>query len=622
MVTVSICGYEAKVIWSKFYKSGGLFMSQKIRPFFYLVLGRSEKGGLYFNIYDISETEVFSWFDISNENGLLKYDDRTEELNCYVSELVEDIAEVFGRFHNIFISFDGDISDADLIENAINEYNRKESDKVKPELIYVETDGNFSLKDLINKINVLLNGANEKIEETQQYIASRKINIESQMIRTKNNLGKNKISPEKIAEIKKWYKSTSHYHQTSFFRDVTTIYSEPKESFVPTNDMFSHYALIISPYVNNNNDREVLKDYLEDKTDKCDWFNETEVDNITAEENQISIPVVKNDIKNVSVFEIREDIKQSEFLDYTKTNLEVIKSIKDKYVNQIIDYNNSIDNGRTILNEEMQRKRLTFIAKTNEQIQARVDAFDKDIVKTKERFLGVPKNCISYTQGDEIEKKVLFSYVDVIASLVVSMKDRYCMRCFDLLNKMNENIHNDIENNIKIAAPGHSTQKYNESKYDFIDSSIRSQINDLKNKIPDRKSIKDRLLEFGITHKNKDFGVEEKKKNGKYVIYDKDKFISEVYYCCFNGNVFLTTSKVKDSINDRKNKVFSKIIDSIVRDFPTVERAQDMQEANEKIKMQNEEKNKINELICHLVFCEKEIANIEKKYKNNSKEAR
>ena len=442
------------------------------------------------------------------------------------------------------------------------------------------------------------------------------------MIRTKNNLGKNKISPEKIAEIKKWYKSTSRYHQTRFFRDVTTIYSEPKERFVPTNDMFSHYALIISPYVKNSNDREVLKDYLEDKTDKCDLFNEIEVDGNTAEENQISIPVAKNDMKNVSVFEIREDIKQSEFLDYTKTNLEIIKSVKDKYVNQIVDYNNSIDNGRTKLNEEMQRKRLTFIAKTNEQIQARVDAFDKDIVKTKERFLGVPKNCISYTQGDEIEKKVLFSYVDVIASLVVSMKDRYCMRCFDLLNKMNENIHNDIENNIKIAAPGHSTQKYNESKYDFIDSSIRSQINDLKNKIPDRKAIKDRLLEFGITHKNKDFGVEEKKKTGKYVIYDKDKFISEVYYCCFNGNVFLTTSKVKDSINDRKNKVFSKIIDSIVRDFPTVERAQDMQEANEKIKMQNEEKNKINELICHLVFCEKEIANIEKKYKSNSKEAK
>ena len=37
----------------------------------------------------------------------------------------------------------------------------------------------------------------------------------------------------------------------------------------------------------------------------------------------------------------------------------------------------------------------------------------------------------------------------------------------------------------------------------------------MKNKIPDRKAIKDRLLEFGITHKNKDFGVEEKKKTGR-----------------------------------------------------------------------------------------------------------
>lgn len=613
-------------------------MSQKIRPFFYLVLGRSEKGGLYFRIYDIAESGAFSWFDISDENGLLKYDDRTEELECYVSELIKDISDTFGRFKNIFISFDGDISDADLIENAINQYNDAEDDSFRPELNFIETKGNFSLKDLIGKVNDLINGAQDKINETRQYFTAKALTGKIEAVSSKKRISSNKVSGNsklsggKIEEIKKWYQSESSFHQTRFFRDVTTIYSEPGEKYVPTNDKFSYYASIVSPYVKNNDDREKLKNYLEGKIDKCGLFPETETEAADVSESfekAVTVPAAAVVTDKAVYFAIREDIKQSDFLDYTQTCLQRINTIKNECISQKQKYESGIQNANISLNEQMTNIKAKFVSKTNEQLKGRIEALHEELNKKKKYFVGVPKNCISCNSGDEVTKAQLVSFVDVIADRVYHMKKSFCDSCDGLLNNMNADVHMDIENSLKTLLPGHNTQKYSDSKYDFVDSNIRQPIIQLRNLVSDKSKLKGSILTFNVFSKNKQFDIEEKKKTGTYVIHDKDKFIREVYYSCLNVDLCLvswdaadlTIDRVISYMNERQTKEFPVIVDRIVKEFPTVKTAAFMKEMNNRINNQAEEKNKINELINHLNYCEKEIARIETKYKNNTKEA-
>ena len=66
----------------------------KIKPFFYLILRRDENGKMHFDVYDFTEEGGIVLKKISDDNGLLKHENKPEEIKEYVETLVEDIADV------------------------------------------------------------------------------------------------------------------------------------------------------------------------------------------------------------------------------------------------------------------------------------------------------------------------------------------------------------------------------------------------------------------------------------------------------------------------------------------------------------------------------------------------
>lgn len=126
----------------------------KIKPFFYLILSRDGKGKLRFEVYDMAEERGSLLKDISTENGLLKYREEDKDLREYVKPLIDDIADAYSRMGRIVISYKGDIAHSEAVKETVRAYNEKHKDEAdKPVFTFIEMKNNFSLEELVKKIN-------------------------------------------------------------------------------------------------------------------------------------------------------------------------------------------------------------------------------------------------------------------------------------------------------------------------------------------------------------------------------------------------------------------------------------------------------------------------------------
>lgn len=126
----------------------------KIKPFFYLILSRDGKGKLRFEVYDMAEERGSLLKDISTENGLLKYREEDKDLREYVKPLIDDIADAYSRMGRIVISYKGDIAHSEAVKETVRAYNEKHKDETdKPVFTFIEMKNNFSLEELVKKIN-------------------------------------------------------------------------------------------------------------------------------------------------------------------------------------------------------------------------------------------------------------------------------------------------------------------------------------------------------------------------------------------------------------------------------------------------------------------------------------
>lgn len=561
----------------------------KIKPFFYLILGRDGDGKLTFDVYDIADEGGIQLKKISNDNGLLKYEDRTENIDEYIKPLVDDIADVYSRMGRIVISYMGDVTHSESVKKTVNEFNKEhKEDKDKPVFLFYELKGNFSLGELVKKINYHLESAAEKINSAKFDFSQAQNMFENvfpdfDSNEFFNHMMEKNVDPKKIKNIVEKYRATA---------------PEKREEFI-------NKEILTLPL--NNNEVSMFHAYL--------------MEMVTSKEITEEIAEINNNFVSYK-FDIKEYVEQSEFLHYVdsqKDNLdafiEMLVSLTDMYNELIEESQNTINKDKSVLKSKLKNdisKKINDAVK-NKLVTSIGNSYEKHIKNTIQVYTNIK-------EGEEVE-----SFRIKAASQTAIYKYSECINKFFkpevMLNVelFNSVIFHIIHSSIKEVFPDSeiiTAEQFN-SRYPFINEDIKKsagKILELKyreSEIVDKVITKSTLL-----HKN-EFSVDVLK-NGHYKINSIENWKAKIKSTVYSG--YSKTDIVNKFLSlmvQRAAAYEENVISSILSTLPESGENRDIRAEIEKKAEFEKERQKARLLYSSLIDTQREISDIRNTYTNS-----
>lgn len=513
----------------------------KIKPFFYLILRRDENGKMHFDVYDFTEEGGIVLKKISDDNGLLKHENKPEEIKEYVETLVEDIADVYSRMKCIFISYRGDTRDELVVKDAVNLYNiSHEDDENAPVFIFKEIEGNFSIEDYIEKINYHVSNVAEKMASAEKLfsfiydVKDYEVNENNMEISDTRHvltteferlMWERGCDPEYLAQTVEWYRNEKTAKaRESLFRNL-----------VP--------ALVLY----DEREKQMFLRYLEIKAD-------TE-----------ALPTIEKESVVIPKFSIVDSVAHNELLEYIEWKEKELEEAFEIAENAIVKYATLLDEKRKEISEQAKKLNASLVTEIEKEMDACIEQYFQKIKKSYDKIDVLEKFEFSYRIGDPLSESVLTSFGSVI---LLKYTDRYnndvkpvLVDCTESLNKKVYSILSEKIGFNLSEAKGFDEDEY-QLKYAFINPDTKDSFNKSITLKVDEKRLYDLIKKKPLIGKN-DYSVEISK--NLYKISDTKTFSAMIkqfaYSSCSKG---VALNKIKTLILQRKDEYSDKVIPAIL----------------------------------------------------------